>query len=97
MQCYKCNIACNKYVTNISLLFKKKGFAEHNSKSIKKKELELENVFTMCSPATSRMIFQKLTINATNIFQKKKKMYERVCVKVPYKDLALKINFWIKW
>lgn len=51
----------------------------------------------MCPPATSRMIFQKLTINATNIFQKKKKMYERVCVKVPYKDLALKINFWIKW
>lgn len=50
----------------------------------------------MCPPATSRMIFQKLTINATNIFQKKK-MYERVCVKVPYKDLALKINFWIKW
>lgn len=34
-------------------------------------KLELDNVFTMCPPATSKMTFQKLTVNAINIFQQK--------------------------
>ena len=34
-------------------------------------KLDLDNVFTMCPLATSKMIFQKLTINAINIFQEK--------------------------
>lgn len=59
-------------------------------------KLELHNVFTMCPPVTSKMIFQKLAARATNTFQSKD-MYVCVCVsKCHYKDLAFRINFWTK-
>lgn len=34
-------------------------------------KLDPDDVFTVCPPATSKMISQKLTINAINIFQQK--------------------------